>query len=160
MNTPTLAQEVANATRRLYRGTSVVNFLLSSEDTNNAISIVEFHALAGTEPPPHVHDNEDETFIVKEGEISFFIGENMVKAYGGSVIFAPRGVAHHFRIDTRSAKMLTIMTPGNFDQFFWRQSTPYSAGEPVAPVGPPAKEAIESVIKLASEYGVRFVQPA
>jgi quercetin dioxygenase-like cupin family protein len=157
MNTPTLAQEVSNVTRRLYLGTSVVNFLLSSEDTNNAISIVEFHVLAGTEPPRHVHDNEDETFIVKEGEITFFIGDNMIKAFGGSVIFAPRGVAHHFRIDTRSVKMYTIMTPGKFDQFFWRQSTPYSAGEPVAPVGPPSKESIERIKKLASEYGARFV---
>ena len=157
MNTPTLAHEVANATRRLYRGTSVANFRLSSEDTNNAISIIEFHMLAGTEPPQHVHDNEDETFIVKEGEISFFIGENMIKAYGGSVIFAPRGVAHSFRIDTRSAKMLTIMTPGNFDQFFWRQSTPYSAGEPVAPVGPPSKESLDALNKLAGEFGVRLV---
>ena len=40
MNTPTLAHDVANATRRLYRGTSVVKFILSSEDTNNALSII------------------------------------------------------------------------------------------------------------------------
>jgi quercetin dioxygenase-like cupin family protein len=157
MNTPTLARDVAHATRRLYRGSSVVKFLLSSEDTRNSVSIVEFHILAGTEPPRHVHDREDETFIVKEGEISFFIGENMIKAYAGDVVFAPRQVAHNFRVDTASAKMLTIMTPGNFDQFFWRQSVPYSAGEPVQPIGPPSPEAIQKVIALANEYGVRFV---
>ena len=157
MNTPTLSREVVNVTRRLYRGTSVVKFLLSSEDTNNTLSIIEFHALEGTEPPRHVHEYEDETFIVKEGEVTFFIGDNMIKGYGGSVIYAPRGVAHHFVIETRSAKIMTIMTPGSFDQFFWRQSVPYSAGEPIAPVGPPSNESIENIKKLASEYGARFI---
>src|SRR5215216_5540475 len=111
MNTPTLAHEVANATRRLYRGTSVVKFLLSSEDTNNALSIIEVHALAGTEPPRHVHELEDEVFMIKEGEVTFFIGENIVKAYAGDTVFAPRKVAHHFKINTPSAKILGIMTP-------------------------------------------------
>ena len=157
MNTPTLAHEVSNTTRRLYRGTSVVTFLLSSEDTNNALSIVEFSILAGTEPPPHIHDNEDEVFLIKEGEITFIIGDNLVKAFPGDVVFAPRAVAHSFRINTPAATMRTIMTPGNFDKFFWKQSTPYSAGAPVKPVGPPSQSAIDSVIKLASEFGVRFV---
>ncbi|MES2647220.1 MAG: cupin domain-containing protein [Bacteroidota bacterium] len=157
MNTPTLSHEVANATRRLYRGSAVVKFLLSSEDTNNALSIVEFKMLAGTEPPAHIHYNEDEVFIIKQGELTFFIGDNPVKAYIGDVIFAPRGVAHSFTINTESATMLTIMTPGGFDKFFWKQSTPYSAGEPVKPVGPPTQSAINAVVKLAEEFGVRFV---
>ena len=157
MNTPTLAKEVANATRRLYRGTSVIKFLLSSEDTNNALSIIEVHVLAGTEPPRHVHEREDEVFVLKEGEITFFIGENMIKAFPGDVVFAPRGVAHHFKINTPSAKMMGVITPGGFDQFFWKQSVPYSAGEPIAPVGPPTQSALESIIKLSEEYGVRMV---
>lgn len=156
MNTPTLAHEVANATRRLYRGTSVAKFLLSSEDTNNALSIVEMHMVAGTEPPRHVHSREDEVFILKEGEMSFFIGENLIKAYPGDVIFAPRNVAHSFRIDTPFAKTITIMTPGAFDKFFWKQSVPYSAGDPIAPLGPPSRESIETITKLANEFGVRF----
>jgi quercetin dioxygenase-like cupin family protein len=157
MNTQTLAHEVQHVTRRLYRGTAVFNFLLSSEDTNGALAIIETHILAGTEPPRHVHDREDEIFIIKEGEISFFIGDNLIKGYDGDVIFAPRGVAHSFRIDTPSAKVTLVLTPGGFDQFFWKQSTPYSAGGPVAPVGPPSLEAIESLIKLSNEFGVRLV---
>ena len=157
MNTPTLAHKAANATRRLYRGTSVVKFLLSSEDTNNALSIIEVHALAGTEPPRHVHDKEDEVFVIKEGEVTFFVGENMIKSYPGDVVFAPRGVAHHFKIDTPSSKILGIITPGGFDRFFWKQSVPYSAGEPIPPVGPPSQSAIDAIIKLSNEFGVRFV---
>jgi quercetin dioxygenase-like cupin family protein len=157
MNTPTLAHEVANATRRLYRGSAVVKFLLSSEDTNNSISMVEFHMLRGTEPPAHIHTNEDEVFIIKEGELTFFIGDNLVKAYKDDVIFAPRGVAHSFKINTTSAIMLTVLTPGGFDKFFWKQSTPYSAGEPIKPVGPPGQSALDSMVKLANEFGVRIV---
>ena len=157
MNRPTLAQEVANTTRRLYRGSSVMKFLLTSQDTNGALSIIDVHMLAGTEPPRHVHDREDEVFIIKKGEITFFIGENIVKGRPGDVIFAPRRVAHTFRIDTPAAKVLTIITPGDFAQFFWKQSVPYSAGEPVAPVGSPSQSAIQSVMKYASEYGARFV---
>lgn len=157
MNTQTLAHEVQHVTRRLYRGSAVFNFLLSSEDTNGSLAIIDTHILAGTEPPRHVHEREDEIFIMKEGTITYFIGENVITAYPGDVVFAPRGVAHSFKINTPEAKVMLILTPGYFDQFFWKQSTPYSAGEPIAPVGPPSQESIDSVIKLSNEFGTKFI---
>jgi len=155
--TPLLAKDVVNASRRLYRGTAVMNFRLSSVDTNNALSIIDIHMYRGTEPPRHVHDREDETFNIMDGEISFFIGENMIKAYPGDIVFAPRGVAHSFRIDTETAKVRVMLTPGGFDQFFWQQSTPYSAGDPIKPIGPVAPEALKSMLTLATSLGTRFI---
>lgn len=159
MNTPTqlLGKDVLNASRRLYRGTSVMNFRLSSTDTNNALSIIDVHMYKGTEPPRHVHDHEDETFIVMDGEVTFFISEMMIKAYPGEIVFAPRGVAHSFRIDTETAKFRLVITPGKFDQFFWQQSTPYSAGDPIKPIGPPSPQALAGMMKLATDFGTRFI---
>lgn len=159
MNTQTqlLGKDVSNATRRLYRGTSVMNFRLSSTDSNNALSIIDVHMYKGTEPPRHVHDLEDETFIIMDGEVTFFISEMMIKAYPGEIVFAPRGVAHSFRIDTETAKFRQVITPGGFDKFFWQQSVPYSAGEPIKPIGPPSPEAVQSVLKLATSFGTRFI---
>ncbi len=159
MNTPTelMAIDVANVARRLYRGSTVMNFVLSSKDSNGNLAIIDTHMYKGTEPPRHVHDREDETFIVTEGEITYFIGENMIKAYPGDVVFAPRGVAHSFRLDTEMARCRVILTPGHFDQFFWQQSVPYSAGEPIKPIGPPSPEALQAVLKLSTQFGTRFI---
>ena len=40
-------------------------------DTDNAFSQIEIDDPHGTGPPLHVHHNEDETFYVLEGEVTF-----------------------------------------------------------------------------------------
>lgn len=154
MNTQTLDDEVSQATRRLFRGTAVVNFILSSNDSGGSVSIIELDMLAGTEPMRHTHELEDETYIIEEGAVTFFIGNKLVLAGEGDVIFAPRKVPHHFRIEGASAKMLVIITPGAFDQFFWQLSTPYSAGKPLTPAGPPSEQSKTFIKNFSAEFGV------
>lgn len=49
----------------------------------------------GAGPRLHVHPY-DETFIVTEGRARFFVGEAMLDAEAGDVVFGPAGVPHRF----------------------------------------------------------------
>lgn len=120
--------------RRVYRGsTAVVNFLLTSKETNNALSIIDGTAVKGSEPPRHVHEYEDETFIIKEGEMDFYIGDQVIHAKAGDTVFAPRKVPHHFVVKSDYVKNLIVMTPGAFDQYFWYLSAPYDPEKALVP---------------------------
>jgi uncharacterized cupin superfamily protein len=110
---------------------------------------------AGSEAPRHVHDNEDVTFIIQSGELIFFLGENVVTASRGDVIFAPRGLSHHFKITTPSCKATIILTPGNLDQYFWQSSYPFDENEfPGMHVSP---EEMQGMRLLAERYGMRML---
>lgn len=46
-------------------------------------------------PPLHVHPY-DETFVVLVGRARFFVGDGMLEAAAGEVVFGPAGVPHRF----------------------------------------------------------------
>ena len=84
-------------------------------------------------PPLHVHSREDETFYVLDGELVFEIdGHRTVVGAGGSV-FLPRGVTHRYQnLTTCDARLLIIVTPGAFHDFFVElaAATPPEGGIP------------------------------
>lgn len=143
--------------RRVYRGsTAVVNFLLTSKETNNALSIMDGTAVKGSEPPRHVHEHEDETFIIKEGEMDFYIGDQVIHAKAGDIVFAPRKVPHHFVVKSDYVKNLIVMTPGAFDQYFWYLSAPCGTEKTLAPQQqtPEEMKKWKDLVKL---FGVDFL---
>src|SRR5262245_10005156 len=81
-----------------YAGT-LTTFLATSEDTQGQFALIEMVARKGNVPPRHVHHREDETFYVVEGEMTFSVGEQTIKAGPGTMVFAPRGIPHSFTID-------------------------------------------------------------
>ena len=140
---------------RWYNGNQV-RFLINPEDTEGDLSLIEMISLAGTEPPPHIHQNEDETFIIHEGEIRFFIGEKVIDAKPGTTVFAPRGIRHAFKIMSPAARFHMIMTPGDFANFFREMSTETPAAGLIAPPTPAQFRA--TVQHLERRYGVYFLE--
>ncbi|MCA0043580.1 cupin domain-containing protein [Celeribacter litoreus] len=70
----------------------------------------------GFSPPRHIHHNEDETFYMLAGEISFLVGDEIVKIRAGDVLCAPKGVPHTFVVTSEEgARMLTITDKGEFE---------------------------------------------
>lgn len=94
--------------------------LLTTEETNGAMSIVDSTTPAGEGPPRHVHANEDEVFIVLTGEIEIWIEGETRRIGPSQASFIPRGKEHTFRVcsDTPS-RHLVILTPGGFEGFFY-----------------------------------------
>src|SRR5262245_34691732 len=105
------------AESRWYAGW-LTTFLATSADTNGQFALLEQVGRKGNVPPRHVHYREDEVFYVIEGEMTFCIGEQTIKATPGSMVFAPRGIPHSFTIDSDTVRLLVLLTPGGLEEFF------------------------------------------
>jgi quercetin dioxygenase-like cupin family protein len=84
----------------------------------NRLVVAEMEMMAGSEPPRHVHEKEDELFIVHEGRMSVFRGTEIIEAGPGDSVWLPRNIAHHFTIHKASIKATFIATPGYTEHFF------------------------------------------
>src|SRR6202008_4267840 len=110
---------------------------------------------AGCEPPMHVHHREDEWLYVIEGRITAFVDGRELELGAGSLGCLPRGVPHTYAVDSGSARMLAINTPGGFAGMFGYIERALGTDMPAAPrpedgaVMGPAFEA----------YGIEMVGP-
>lgn len=101
-----------------WRGVLYKN-LLPREATGGAISVVDSLSPVGSGPPQHVHEAEDETFLVLSGRCTFWLEGETFEKGPGSAVFVPRGSAHTFQIiGDQPSRHLEILTPGGFENFF------------------------------------------
>lgn len=133
--------------------------LADSEATGGRFGLIESLSPKGGEPPRHVHSREDEAFHVLEGGITFYIGDETYEATPGTFVFAPRGVPHSFTFDTDEIRMLVLITPGGFEEFFRdaRLSEPAKAPE----LPPPSEEPLDvpALVAAMEGYGIETVGP-
>ena len=61
----------------------------------------------GEMTPLHAHEH-DEAYRVTEGEVVFYVGDEVVLAGAGDVVVAPRGVPRTFRVVSDTARWLVI----------------------------------------------------
>jgi mannose-6-phosphate isomerase-like protein (cupin superfamily) len=73
----------------------------------------------GSGPPRHVHEKEDETFVILSGTCKIWIDGEETLAGPGQSVFIPRGTNHTFKVvGTEPSRHLVILTPGGFEEFF------------------------------------------
>lgn len=127
--------------------------LLTSEDSGGAFSLFEFVVAPGRGAPLHTHGREDETFHVLEGEVEFNAGGQVIHAEPGSVVFAPRGVAHGFRnVGIAEARLLCLITPGGLEHFFTEAGVPAWDRTSLPPA--PTAEDIARLLAAALDHGI------
>jgi quercetin dioxygenase-like cupin family protein len=131
-----------------WNGTSY-RTILSTAETGGAMCIVYGDAGPLSGPPAHFHANEDEIFIVLEGEVEFEVGdERFVRGPLGTA-FVPRGQVHSFRTGPSGARCITVLTPGGFEGFFAEAATRQFR----------IPQDLSDVVALAARYGSRFAGP-
>jgi quercetin dioxygenase-like cupin family protein len=97
-----------------------VRFMIDGDATGGAFSLVE-HPLPprALGAPVHTHRNEDEYSYVLEGRVGVQLGEDVVEAGPGNLVFKPRGVAHAFwNAGDEPARLLEIISPAGFENYF------------------------------------------
>ena len=121
-----------------------------------ALSVAEATAQPGSEPPLHVHQREDEAYLVLNGQATFQVGDEHVDAGPGTFVYLPRGVPHAFAVHSEVARFLLVVTPGGLEEHFHRFAT--EAAERTLPPRPetPPLDAIGA--DLAAR-GVQIVGP-
>ena len=97
-------------------------FLAIGEQTGGAYAVIETANEPSTGVRLHVHEREDETWFVLEGEYTFEVGSQTFSAGPGDYIFGPRNVPHSYANRTEAvARALIMVTPAVFEGF-WRES--------------------------------------
>ena len=123
---------------------------LSAEQTDGQLSIIEVTVPEGYATPSHLHRIEDETFVVLDGELTFTIGDRTVSATAGDVLFGPRNIPHHFRVDRGPARLLYALTPGGFEGFV-RETGERATSRTLPP--PDVLPDFDRVGRIAARYG-------
>ena len=126
---------------------------LTGKETAGTLSVVEATGPAGPAAPLHVHRREDETFYVLEGELTLLIGERVHRAGAGSLVYAPRDVAHTFTVDSPTARWLVVSTPSDFEEFVACLGSSADAAE--APAAPDP----ERLAAVAASFGIDILGP-
>ncbi len=130
--------------------------LLSHDQTGGATSIVRITEPPGAGGPLHVHHNEDETFVVIEGEVTFTIGDRTIAAAAGDVAFGPRAIPHRYDVGDSGCRMLFILTPGGrFDEMVREMSTPAQAR--ALPPPSDAEPDVAHIAAVARAYGCELL---
>lgn len=93
--------------------------ILSPSQSGGTLSIVDSLSPVGSGPPRHVHEKEDETFVILSGTCKIWIDGEETLAGPGQSVFIPRETNHTFKVvGTEPSRHLVILTPGGFEQFF------------------------------------------
>jgi quercetin dioxygenase-like cupin family protein len=93
--------------------------ILSPAESGGAMSIVDSVSPASSGPPRHVHEREDEVFVVLSGRVLFWLEGETFERGPGETAFIPRGKEHTFKVVSADpSRHLIILTPGGFEGFF------------------------------------------
>jgi len=103
-----------------FLGSIGVRFMVDGETSGESFSLVEHpmsaHALAA---PLHRHNREDEYSYVLEGRMGALLGDEVLEAGPGDLIFKPRGEWHTFwNAGEEPCRILEIISPAGFERFF------------------------------------------
>jgi len=106
--------------REGFLGSIGVRFLIDGLDAGERFSLVEHpmspRALAA---PLHRHTREDEYSFVLEGRMGALLGDAVVEAGPGDLIFKPRNQWHTFwNAGDEPCRILEIISPAGFERFF------------------------------------------
>src|SRR5690348_14364110 len=103
-----------------FLGSIGVRWMIDGAETGQGFSLVEHpmspRALAA---PLHMHTREDEYSYVLEGKMGALLGDEVVVAEAGDLVFKPRNQWHTFwNAGDEPCRILEIIAPAGFEKFF------------------------------------------
>ena len=131
-----------------FLGSIGVRLMIDGEDADGGFSLVEHpmspRALAA---PLHRHNREDEYSFVLEGRMGALLGDEVVEAGPGDLVFKPRNEWHTFwNAGDEPCRILEIIAPAGFEHFFEELVTSAARSRPTR----------RSWRTLAARYGLEM----
>jgi quercetin dioxygenase-like cupin family protein len=134
---------------QIWFGGGLLTFRVTSEQSAGDFVVVEDVMPKGKTTPLHLHPTFDETIYVADGELLVHLDGVEHQVSAGTVVTAPRGVAHAFLVTSDEARVLVFITPGDLSEAFFR-----AGGDPVlSPDDDPPPLDIAKVTKAGQETG-------
>lgn len=134
---------------------SLMEIKASADETGGTLTVIEQVVSPAGNTPLHVHRDEDESFVVLEGELEVTLGDQRVRVGPGQFVFGPRGVAHGYQVLSPQARVLVLATPGGLERFF------RAAGRPAASRTLPEPQApdVDELLPVAAAHGIAVLPP-
>ena len=118
---------------------------VSAKDTHGLYSLVEMVSDPGDGTPMHIHEREDEHFVVLEGTARFAYGDKVFDSHAGDVVTLRKGIPHAWGNRTSAQlRMAVLVSPGGVEEIL----------ELIA------KARQEELPALAERFRVRNIGPA
>jgi mannose-6-phosphate isomerase-like protein (cupin superfamily) len=131
-----------------FLGSIGVRFMIDGSEADQRLSLVEHpmspRALAA---PLHRHNREDEYSYVLEGRMGALLGDDVVEAGPGDLVFKPRDQWHTFwNAGDEPCRILEIISPAGFEHFF----------QELSDMGGAIKADPEALAALNERYGLEM----
>ena len=124
------------------------------EAVEGRFALIEFLFPHHASPPLHTHP-QDESYIVLEGRLIVQAGQQRFELGSGAAAVVPMGVAHSFRVDSDTARVLVLSTPAGLERFVRDGSVP--AGTPTLPPADtprPSPEELDAIFRAHGQVNV------
>jgi mannose-6-phosphate isomerase-like protein (cupin superfamily) len=129
-----------------------VRFMVWGAESGGTFSLVEHPIPPRTLVAPlHLHTREDEYSYVLEGRMGAQLGEDVVYAEPGDLVFKPRNQWHTFwNAGDTTCRLLEIISPPGFEHFF------NELGEKMAEAKAVSVAEVPDLADLGARYGLYF----
>jgi mannose-6-phosphate isomerase-like protein (cupin superfamily) len=118
---------------------------VTSAQTMGAYSVIEIVADPHNGVPLHIHNKEDEHFIVLDGTLDIAVGSRRWDAAAGSCATVKRGEPHAWCNPSETPlRMLVVFSPGRIEGLFRA-----AAGV----------DDVDKIAAIAARYGTRLIGP-
>ncbi len=127
---------------------------VAGESSDGRFALIEFLLPRHASPPLHTHP-QDESYFVLEGRLTVQAGEQRFHLEADAAAVVPMGVAHTFRVDTESARVLVLSTPAGLERMIRDGSS--SADAPTLPPSDaprPSPERLESIFQAHGQVNL------
>src|SRR5688500_7572326 len=131
-----------------FLGSIGVRFMIDGSEAGDRFSLVE-HAMSprALAAPLHLHTREDEYSFVLEGRMGALLGDDVVEAGPGDLVFKPRNQWHTFwNAGDEPCRILEIIAPAGFERFFAE----------LVDMGGVAQADPEALARLNDRYGLEM----
>jgi quercetin dioxygenase-like cupin family protein len=113
-----------------------IRLLITSEETDGAMSMIETHVAPGGGPTYHSHSREDETFYVVSGIAEVQLENEIFLCKAGDRVYGPRNIFHTYRnVGDTDLKMIIVYTPAGFEQSFGDAAAMVQEGKDQSEIG-------------------------
>jgi len=135
---------------------NLVHVHVDGDTSGGSFALLEMCGRRGDMPPLHVHERDDETFYVIDGELSLFVRGQQLILGAGQAALAPRAVPHAYRVESEEARWLLVTTPAGFESFVREVAEPAPADE-LPPAERPQDPAV--LAQAAAKVGIEILGP-
>jgi quercetin dioxygenase-like cupin family protein len=135
---------------RLWFLGTLATIRVPGEAVGGRYALIELLFPQHASPPLHTHA-QDESYVVLEGRLTVVADGQRFELGPGGAAAVPMGVAHTFRVESETARVLVLSTPAGLEGFIRDGGVPASA--PTLPPPEAPRPSPEEIARIFAAHG-------